>query len=204
MPDSGLRDNNMQWDFWTLSPESAHRVAWLFGDRGLPYTFRQMNGYGSHTFQWINAAGDKVWVKYHLQCDQGTRYLTQEQGTQVAGESPDYYRQDLFGAIESGDFPSWTFYIQVMPLEAAAGYRFNPFDLTKVWPHADFPLQRVGKLTLNRIRTTFSPRSNSPPSSRPISSPGSRRVRTRCCWVACSPSPTPTATESAQITHNCR
>ena len=155
MPGSGLRDNNMQWDFWTLSPESAHQVAWLFGDRGLPYSFRQMNGYGSHTFQWVNAAGDKVWIKYHLQCDQGTRHLTQQQGTQVAGESPDYYRQDLFGAIDNGDFPSWTMYVQVMPLDAAAGYRFNPFDLTKVWPHADFPLQRVGKLTLNRNPDNF-------------------------------------------------
>ncbi len=150
MPDTNLRDNNMQWDFWTRSPESAHQVAWLFGDRGLPRTFRQMNGYGSHTFQWINAAGERVWIKYHLHADQGTDHLTQDEGTELAGTSPDYYQQDLFGAIDNGDFPSWSVSVQVMSLEDAESYRFNPFDLTKVWPKGDYPLRPVGKLTLNR------------------------------------------------------
>ncbi len=155
MPDSGLRDNNMQWDFWTLSPESAHQVAWLFGDRGLPRSFRHMNGFGSHTFGWINDAGERVWVKYHWTSDQGTDHLTQDEGDRLAGASPDFYRQDLFGAIAEGDFPSWTCYVQVMPDADAAGYRFNPFDLTKVWPHADYPLRRFGKLTLDRNPENF-------------------------------------------------
>lgn len=155
LPDSGLRDNNMQWDFWTLSPESAHQVAWLFGDRGLPFSFRHMNGYGSHTFGWVNDAGDKVWVKYHLHSDQGTEHLSQDDGDRLAGASPDYYRQDLFGSIAEGQFPSWTCYVQVMPFDDAPDYRFNPFDLTKVWPHADYPLRRFGKLTLNRNPENF-------------------------------------------------
>ncbi|MCD2191074.1 catalase [Actinomycetospora soli] len=149
-PDTGLRDNTMQWDFWTLSPESAHQVAWLFGDRGLPYSYRHMNGYGSHTFQWINAAGERFWIKYHLQTDQGVEHLSQDDGERLAGASPDYYTQDLSGAIAGGEFPSWTVYVQVMPVDEAAGYRFNPFDLTKVWPHEDYPLRRVGRMTLDR------------------------------------------------------
>jgi catalase len=155
MPDTNLRDNNMQWDFWTRSPESAHQVAWLFGDRGLPRSYRQMNGYGSHTFQWINADGEAVWIKYHLHADQGTDHLTQDEGTRLAGESPDFYQQDLFGAIARGDHPSWTVSVQVMPLDDADDYRFNPFDLTKVWPKSDYPLRPVGRLTLNRNPENF-------------------------------------------------
>jgi catalase len=150
LPDSGLRSNDMQWDFWTLSPESGHQVTWLMGDRGLPRTWRHMNGYGSHTFQWINAAGEKVWVKYTFKTDQGNEFLTQAEGEVLAGTSPDHHRQDLFGSIAKGDFPSWTMFVQIMPLAEAEGYRFNPFDLTKVWPHSDYPLMEVGKLTLNR------------------------------------------------------
>ena len=155
MPDTNLRDNNMQWDFWTRSPESAHQVAWLFGDRGLPRTYRQMNGYGSHTFQWIAADGARVWVKYHLHSDQGTDHLSQDEGTELAGSSPDYYQQDLFGAIAKGELPSWSVFVQVMPLADAEGYRFNPFDLTKVWPKADYPLRPVGRLTLDRNPDNF-------------------------------------------------
>jgi catalase len=150
LPDSGLRSNDMQWDFWTLSPESAHQVTWLMGDRGLPRTWRHMNGYGSHTFQWINAAGEKCWVKYTFKTDQGNEFLTQAEGETLAGASPDHHRQDLFGSIAKGDFPSWTLFVQIMPLVDAEGYRFNPFDLTKVWSHADYPLIKVGTMTLNR------------------------------------------------------
>jgi catalase len=150
LPDSGLRSNDMQWDFWTLSPESAHQVTWLMGDRGLPRSWRTMNGYGSHTFQWINAAGEKVWVKYTFKTDQGNEFLTQAEGDELAGTSPDHHRQDLFGSIAKGDFPSWTMHVQIMPTADADGYRFNPFDLTKVWPHEDYPLIKVGTLTLNR------------------------------------------------------
>ncbi len=153
--DNGLRDNDMQWDFWSLSPESAHQVTWLMGDRGIPKTWRHMNGYSSHTYMWVNAAGDKFWVKYHFKTDQGIEFLTQDEGDQMAGENADYHRQDLFEAIRDGDFPSWTLYMQVMPFDEAWDYRFNPFDLTKVWPHGDYPLIKVGTMTLNRNLTDF-------------------------------------------------
>ena len=153
--DNGLRDHDMQWDFWTLSPESAHMVTWLMGDRGIPKTYRHMNGYSSHTYMWVNAGGDKFWVKYHFKTDQGIDFLTQEDADRVAGENPDYHRKDLFEAIREGDFPSWTLYMQIMPFEEAKTYRFNPFDLTKVWPHADYPLIKVGTMTLNRNLTDF-------------------------------------------------
>ncbi|MBV9803059.1 MAG: catalase, partial [Solirubrobacterales bacterium] len=153
--DSGLRDHDMQWDFWTLSPESAHQVTWLMGDRGIPKTYRHMNGYSSHTYMWVNAGGEKSWVKYHFKTDQGIDFLTQDEADQMAGENADYHRQDLFEAIRDGDFPSWTLYMQIMPFEEAKTYRFNPFDLTKVWPHGDYPLIKVGKMTLNRNVTDF-------------------------------------------------
>jgi catalase len=151
--DSNLRDHDMQWDFWTLSPESAHQVAWLMGDRGIPGTWRHMNGYSSHTYMWVNQDGEKFWIKYHFKTDQGIEYLTQEEADTIAGQDSDYHMRDLFEAIGKGDFPSWTLYVQVMPFKEAETYRFNPFDLTKVWPHADYPLIRVGKLTLDRNPT---------------------------------------------------
>jgi catalase len=153
--DNGLRDHDMQWDFWTLSPESAHMVTWLMGDRGIPQTYRHMNGYSSHTYMWVNAGGDKFWVKYHFKTDQRVECLTQEEADRIAGEKPDYHRQDLFEAIRGGDFPSWTLFMQIMPFEDAKTYRFNPFDLTKVWPHGDYPLVKVGTMTLNRNLTDF-------------------------------------------------
>jgi catalase len=153
--DNGLRDHDMQWDFWTLSPESSHQVTWLMGDRGIPRTWRHMNGYSSHTYMWVNGAGDKFWVKYHFKTDQGIEFLTQEDADRIAGENADYHRQDLFEAIRDGEFPSWTLYMQIMPFEEAKTYRFNPFDLTKVWPHDDYPLTKVGTLTLNRNLTDF-------------------------------------------------
>ena len=152
---SGLRDNDMQWDFWTLNPESAHQVTYLMGDRGVPASWREMNGYGSHTFMWINAAGEKSWVKYHFHSDQGIRNLTQEAANEIAGEDADFHRRDLQEAIANGDFPSWTLSVQVMPYEDAKTYRFNPFDLTKVWPHSDYPLIKVGTMTLNKNPDNF-------------------------------------------------
>ncbi|TJZ45327.1 catalase [Streptomyces piniterrae] len=149
-PDSGLRDNDMQWDFWTLSPESAHMVTWLMGDRGIPKTYRHMNGYGSHTYMWINESGQRFWVKYHFKTDQGVDFLTQEEADRLAGVDADVHRRDLYEAIEGGNPPSWTLYVQVMPFADAPDYRFNPFDLTKVWPHGDYPLIEVGRMTLNR------------------------------------------------------
>ena len=153
--DSGLRDHDMQWDFWSLSPESAHQVTWLMGDRGIPRTWRHMNGYSSHTYMWANARGEKFWVKYHFNTDQGIEYLTQAEADRLAGVDADYHRRDLFDSIKNGDFPSWTLKMQIMPFEEAKTYRFNPFDLTKVWPHKDYPLIDVGKLTLNRNPTDF-------------------------------------------------
>jgi catalase len=153
--DNGLRDHDMQWDFWTLSPESAHQVTWLMGDRGIPKTWRHMNGYSSHTYMWVNAKGDRFWVKYHFKTDQGIDFLTQEEADRLAGIDSDYHRRDLFEAIKRGDYPSWTLRMQIMPFKEAETYRFNPFDLSKVWPHSDYPLHEVGRLTLTRNPTDF-------------------------------------------------
>jgi len=153
--DNGLRDNDMQWDFWTLSPESAHQVTILFSDRGIPKTWRNMNGYSSHTYMWVNAKGERFWVKYHFKTDQGIDFLTQKEADQIAGEDADYHRRDLFEAIKRSDYPRWTLRVQIMPFKEAESYRFNPFDLTKVWPHGDYPLHEVGRLTLNRNPTDF-------------------------------------------------
>ncbi len=152
---NNLRDHDMQWDFWTLSPESAHQVTWLMGDRGIPKSWRQMNGYSSHTYMWINAGGERFWVKYHFKTDQGVDFLTQDEAERLAGADADYHQRDLYEAIEGGNHPSWTLMMQIMPFEEAKTYRFNPFDLTKVWPHGDYPLIKVGKMTLNRNVTDY-------------------------------------------------
>lgn len=150
LPGSNLRNHDMQWDFWTLSPESAHQVTWLMGDRGLPRSWRTMDGFGSHTYQWINAGGERFWVKYHFRTDQGHEFLTQADADRIAGEDADHHIRDLYEAIQRGDAPSWTVHVQVMPYADAASYRFNPFDLTKVWPKGDYPLIKVGTLRLDR------------------------------------------------------
>ncbi|GAA1343598.1 catalase [Arthrobacter roseus] len=150
LPGSNLRDADMQWDFWTNSPESAHQVTWLMGERGMPQDWRHMQGYGSHTYMWINADGEKVWVKYHFKSNQGVEGMSDDDAVTMAGENSDHYLSDLYEAIERGDFPSWDLHVQVMPYEDAKTYRFNPFDLTKIWPHSDYPLIKVGKLTLNK------------------------------------------------------
>ncbi|MEO6702824.1 MAG: catalase [Jatrophihabitantaceae bacterium] len=155
MPDSGLRDNNMQWDFWTLRTESAHQVTWLMGDRGIPKSFRHMDGFGSHTYLWVNSAGERFWVKYHFKTNQGVQFLTQDEADELAGTSPDHHRQDLFGSIAKGDFPSWSLEVQIMPYAEAEDYRFNPFDLTKVWSQQDYPRIKVATMTLNRNPENF-------------------------------------------------
>ena len=155
LPGSGLRDADMQWDFWTLSPESAHQVTYLMGDRGLPKSWREMPGFGSHTYQWINAAGERFWVKYHFASNQGNVEMGGAEAEAIAGADADYYRRDLYEAIAAENFPSWDVSVQVMPYEDAKNYRFNPFDLTKVWPHADYPLIPVGTHTLNRNPENF-------------------------------------------------
>jgi catalase len=147
---NNLRDHDMMWDFWTLSPESAHMVTWLMGDRGIPRSWRHMNGYSSHTYSWVNDAGEITWVKYHFTTDQGVEFLPQAEADDLAGKDADYHQRDLYYALEGGVHPSWTLKVQLMPFDDAKTYRFNPFDLTKVWPHGDYPLHEVGRLTLDR------------------------------------------------------
>ena len=154
-PDTDLQSFQMRWDFWTLSPESAHQVAWLFGDRGLPSSFREMDGFSSHTYQWINAKGERFWVKYHFKTDQGIGYLPQEEADKLAGTDPEFHRRDLYQHIQDGDYPSWTLKMQIMPEAEAENYKVNPFDLTKTWSQKDYPLIPVGKLTLNQIPKNF-------------------------------------------------
>src|SRR5665647_1142930 len=125
LPGPGLRDADMQWDFWTSSPESAHQVTYLMGDRGIPHSWREMPGFGSHTYQWINAAGERFWVKYHFTSNQGNVEMEGSEAELIAGADADYYRRDLYTAIAAGNFPSWDLFVQVMPYEDAKTYRFN-------------------------------------------------------------------------------
>ena len=150
LPDTNLRSNDMQWDFWTLSPESAHQVTILMSDRGTPRTWRNMNGYSSHTFLWENDGGEKFWVKYHFKTVQGPDNFTDEEAKALVADEPDFHIRDLFESIAKGDAPEWKLEIQIMPFAEAADYRFNPFDLTKVWPHGDYPPITVGRVVLDR------------------------------------------------------
>ncbi|BFL73453.1 catalase [Corynebacterium pseudogenitalium] len=152
---NGLRDADMQWDFWTRNPESAHQVTYLMGDRGTPKSTRHQNGYGSHTFQWVNEQGETFWVKYHFKTRQGVENFTDEEATTTAGQNPDCHREDLYNAIEEGNYPIWDVKVQIMPLDEAENYRFNPFDLTKVWSKKDYPLHDVGYFVLNRNPRNF-------------------------------------------------
>lgn len=149
-PKTHLKNPTAVWDFWSLSPESLHQVTILNSDRGIPASFRFMHGFGSHTYKWTNAEGKSVWVKYHWKTDQGIKNLDPDLAAKIAGENPDYNIQDLYNAIERGDYPSWTLKMQIMPLEDAKTYRFNPFDVTKVWSQKDYPLIEVGRMVLNK------------------------------------------------------
>ncbi|MBT2396653.1 catalase [Streptomyces sp. ISL-100] len=149
-PFTGKQEPDNVWDFWAHAPEATHQITWLMGDRGIPASYRHMNGYGSHTYQWTNAQGEAFFVKYHFKTNQGIRSLSSEQAAELVGKDANSHQTDLLQAIERGVNPSWTLYVQIMPAAEAPDYRFNPFDLTKVWPHADYPLQRVGRLVLDR------------------------------------------------------
>jgi len=149
-PRSNLRSPAAMWDFWSLSPESIHQVMILMSDRGLPRTPMHMNGYGSHTYSFWNEDGERFWVKFHFKTAQGHAYYTNEEGNAIIGNTREGFQESLFGAIESGDFPKWGFYVQIMPEKEAETTPYNPFDLTKVWPHADYPLIEVGEFELNR------------------------------------------------------
>ncbi|WP_165241348.1 catalase [Corynebacterium lizhenjunii] len=152
---NGLRDADMQWDFWTRNPETAHQVTYLMGDRGTPKTSRHQDGFGSHTFQWINEEGTPVWIKYHFKTRQGWDCFTDAEATEMAGLNADFQREDLYNAIEAGDYPIWDVKVQIMPFEDAENYRFNPFDLTKTWSQKDYPLVDVGYFVLNRNPRNF-------------------------------------------------
>ncbi|UCH62303.1 MAG: catalase [Fidelibacterota bacterium] len=147
---SNLKDPDMFWDFLSLTPESVHQVTILFSNRGTPRSYRHMNGYSGHTFKRYNDKGEYYWVKIHLITDQGIQNLSREEATRLAGEDPDHATRDLYEAIERGDHPSWTVSVQIMTAEQAGDYHFNPFDITKVLPHGDFPLIPVGRMVLDR------------------------------------------------------
>ena len=149
-PRTNLRSPEAMWDFWSLSPESLHQVTILMSDRGLPQSPMQMNGYGSHTFSFWNKKGERFWVKFHFKTRQGHAHFTNAQSAQIIGRSRETYQEALFGAIERGEFPKWTMYVQIMPEAEAGKTPYNPFDLTKVWPHADYPPIKVGEMELNR------------------------------------------------------
>ncbi|MCY4395194.1 MAG: catalase [Rhodospirillaceae bacterium] len=149
-PKTNLRSPAAMWDFWSLSPESLHQITILMSDRGLPTAPMYMNGYGSHTFSFWNPSGERFWVKFHFKTRQGHRHHTNAEAAGVIGQSRESYQEALYGVIERGEFPAWTMYVQVMPERDAEKTPYNPFDLTKVWPHADYPLIEVGELVLNR------------------------------------------------------
>ena len=144
------RSHTMWWDFWSQVPESLHQVTVLFSDRGIPRGIPYMNGYGSHTYSFINAENKRFWVKFHFKTDQGIQCIMPEEADAIAGKNPDYHTDQLFDMIEEGNFPSWTLSVQVMPEEDAKTYKYNPFDITKVWPHSDYPLIEVGRMQLNK------------------------------------------------------
>ena len=147
---SNLRSGTAAWDFWSLSPESLHQVTILMSDRGLPKNYRQLNGYGSHTYSFINDKRERFWVKFHFKSLQGHAFYTDEEAVEVVGADRETAQRDLFESIERGEFPRWKMWVQIMPEEEAETYRWNPFDLTKVWPHSDYSLIEVGVLELNR------------------------------------------------------
>lgn len=149
-PRTNMRSPTAMWDFWSLSPESLHQVTILMSDRGLPQTPMHMNGYGSHTYSFINANNERFWIKFHFKTMQGHKHYTNAEAAKIIGASRETYQEELFGTIERGVFPKWKLFVQVMPEKEAASTPYNPFDLTKVWPHGDYPLIEVGIMEINR------------------------------------------------------
>ncbi|MBH3426109.1 catalase, partial [Pseudomonas gessardii] len=149
-PRTGMRSAENQWDFWTQLPETLHQVTIIMSDRGLPRTWRHMHGFGSHAFSFINANNERYWVKFHLRTQQGIENLTDAQAQELIGRDRESHQRDLYEAIENQDFPRWKLFVQIMPEQEAGTYHINPFDLTKVWPKADYPLIEVGVMELNR------------------------------------------------------
>jgi catalase len=154
-PQSNLKDPDAFWDFFSRSPESTHMVTLLFSDRGIPRSYREMHGFGSHTFKWVNASGKACWVKYHFKTETGIANLTAEEAAAVAAKDPDHATRDLFDHIRGGGIAAWKAYVQLMPLEDAETYRYDPFDVTKVWRYKDYPLIPIGRLVLDRNPGNF-------------------------------------------------
>ncbi|KAI4460364.1 catalase [Holotrichia oblita] len=154
-PVTHVRDWDMFFDFFSKRPESIHQLVWFYGDRGIPDGYRHMNGYGSNTFSLINASGELFYCKFHYKTNQGIRNLDAQKAREIAGNDPDYMLRDLYNAIASGNYPSWSFYIQTMTIEQAKTSPFNPFDVTKVWPHGSYPLIPVGQLVLDKNPTNY-------------------------------------------------
>ena len=149
-PQTNLPSAQNKWDFWSMLPEALHQVTIVMSDRGIPASFRHMHGFGSHTYSLTNARGERVWVKFHFRTQQGIRCITDQEAAELRGKDPDSNVRDLFDAIARGDFPRWTLYFQIMTEEQARRHKDNPFDITRVWPHADYPLIEVGVMELNR------------------------------------------------------
>ena len=149
-PRTNMRSANNNWDFWTSLPEALHQVTYVMGDRGIPASYRHMHGFGSHTYSFISANNERFWVKFHFQTQQGIRNLTDDEAAAVIGNDRESAQRDLYDAIERKEFPRWTMYVQIMPELDAAKVPYHPFDLTKVWPKADYPLIEVGYFELNR------------------------------------------------------
>lgn len=148
-PKTHARSQDMQWDFWSLSPESVHQVTMLMSDRGIPASYRMMHGYGSHTFKWVNKQGEQFWVKYHFKTNQGVRNLSNEVAEELRGKDTDYLQNDLYNAIEDQDYPSWTVAVQIVPYKAGLDYPQDIFDVTKVISQKDYPLIEIGQMVLN-------------------------------------------------------
>jgi len=154
-PRTGMRSAENNWDFWTLLPEALHQVTIVMSERGIPKSFRHMHGFGSHTYSFINAENERTWVKFTFKTQQSIENLSDDEATSLIGSDRESHQRDLFESIERGEFPRWRMFIQVMTEKAAATHRHNPFDLTKVWPHADYPLYEVGYFELNRNPENF-------------------------------------------------
>ena len=149
-PRTNMRSAKNNWDFWTLLPEALHQITVVISDRGIPATYRHMHGFGSHTFSFINANNERFWVKFHLQTQQGIKNLTDAEAEALIGKDRESHQRDLYESIERGDFPKWRVCVQVMPETDAVKVLYHPFDLTKIWPHKDYPLIEIGMLELNR------------------------------------------------------
>ncbi len=154
-PRTNTKSPTMIWDFFSLNPESLHQVMFLMSDRGTPFGYRHMHGFSSHTFSFFNDDNEKFWVKFHFKTAQGIKNFTNDEAVKMKGEDPDFAQRDLVAAIENGEFPKWNLKVQVMPAEEAKSYRWNPFDLTKVWSHKDYPLMDIGVMELNEIPANY-------------------------------------------------